>query len=86
MPNSVIEMMGMGIPAIASPVGGVSDIIQHGRNGWLLAGTTQEDILASLCAALAQGEGYLSMAQAAKADIGQTFSLQNAQATALRNI
>jgi glycosyltransferase involved in cell wall biosynthesis len=86
MPNSVIEMMGMGIPAIASPVGGVSDIIQHGRNGWLLGGTTQEDILASLCAALAQGEGYLSMAQAAKADIGQTFSLQNAQATALRNI
>lgn len=86
MPNSVIEMMGLGIPAIASPVGGVADIICHGRNGYLLTGTGEEEILAALRYAMEQDEGYIPMAQAARNGIRETFSLENAQQNALRNI
>lgn len=36
MPNGLLEMMGQGIPALASPVGGVQDIVRDGENGFLL--------------------------------------------------
>lgn len=86
MPNSVIEMMAIGIPAIASPVGGVSDIVEHGRNGWLIRDTTEADILDALSNALDRTDSYPSMSEAARKEISQRFTLENARNTALRNI
>lgn len=86
MPNSVIEMMAMGIPAIASPVGGIPDIIDHGRNGWLLSGTGEEEIRGALCAAVTCVKNYPSMSRLAQEEITHQFCLKNAQATACKNI
>ena len=86
MPNSVIEMMSMGIPAIASPVGGIPDIIDHGRNGWLLDGTTDTQIHKALCFAVSQSEGYAAMAELAQKEINDRFTLKNAQKSACKNI
>lgn len=86
MPNSVIEMMAMGIPAIASPVGGISDIVEHGRNGWLIGGTTEAGILDALCNAVARADCYCSMSAAACKEISQRFNLENARNSALANI
>lgn len=86
MPNSVIEMMSLGIPAIASPVGGISDIIGHGRNGWILQGITEVDILGALCAAVDRADGYCAMSAEARKEISQKFTLENARNTALQNI
>src|SRR5699024_2552699 len=36
LPLSIIEAMREGIPVIASDVGGVSEILQHGRQGFLV--------------------------------------------------
>jgi len=33
----VVEAMGLGLPAIGYPAGGIPEIIEHGRNGWLAA-------------------------------------------------
>lgn len=33
----VVEAMGLGVPAIGYPAGGILEIIEHGRNGWLAA-------------------------------------------------
>lgn len=86
MPNSVIEMMGQGIPAIASPAGGVCDLIRHGENGWLLEDTTPEAICHALSAILADEENYARVAQAARRTIACRFSLQSAQENALRSM
>ena len=86
MPNSVIEMMGQGIPAIASPVGGLRDLIRHGENGWLLKGTTPDEILHDLSTVIRDQENYAPVAQAARRTIASQFSLQHAQENALRSM
>lgn len=86
MPNSVIEMMGQGIPAIASPVGGIRDLIRHGENGWFLNGTTEEAILSALCNIIPEEENYAAVAQSARSMIENCFSLQHAQDNALHSM
>ncbi len=35
-PRSLLEAASMGVPMIASSVGGIPDLIEHGRTGWLM--------------------------------------------------
>ncbi len=44
MPNGLIEMMGRGIPPLASPVGGIKDIVENNVNGILLENNTRNSI------------------------------------------
>ena len=48
LPNSVIESLRCGTPVLASPVGGIPDVIEEGETGWFLPGTTVEAIEAAL--------------------------------------
>lgn len=38
LPNVLIEAQFLGVPVVATPVGGVREIIDQGTSGWLLAG------------------------------------------------
>jgi glycosyltransferase involved in cell wall biosynthesis len=51
MPLALMEAMASGLPVIATRVGGVPDIVEHGQTGWLVASGDFDDI-AGRCAAL----------------------------------
>jgi glycosyltransferase involved in cell wall biosynthesis len=35
-PNTILEGMAAGLPVIATPVGGIAEIVRHGETGWLV--------------------------------------------------
>lgn len=45
LPNSLLEMMGRGIPALASPVGGILDVVLENINGFYLSDTSVSAIV-----------------------------------------
>ncbi|MDR2736551.1 MAG: glycosyltransferase [Gracilibacteraceae bacterium] len=47
LPNTVYEALILGIPVIATRVGGISEQVVEGRNGWLV-GNSEEEILRGL--------------------------------------
>lgn len=85
MPNSVLEMMGQGIPAIASPVGGIRDIIKDGENGWLLVDNSVESILKGLLRAIEYASEYRTLSIGAKKTIEMKYILETAQKNAMIN-
>lgn len=82
MPNSVIEVMGCGIPVIASSVGGIADIIRDGENGLLLVDCSIETIAKSIEKAIVVSkETYQLMSTNAYMTISENFTLAAAQKT-----
>ncbi len=51
MPLNLMEAMASGVPVVATRVGGVPDVVEHGECGWLVAPGDAEDI-AARCASL----------------------------------
>ena len=49
-PRVFHEALAYGVPSLATPLGGLSEVVEHGRNGFLIAGTDGEALLASLSA------------------------------------
>lgn len=43
-PNVVLEAMAAGLPVLATPVGGLTEIVEHGVTGWHTAGLDREAI------------------------------------------
>lgn len=85
MPNSVIEMMGKGIPVIASPVGGINDIVTHGKNGYILREKTISCIFQSIEMCICNEENYVKLSEAAHQRICDCYSLSSAQDNILNN-
>lgn len=82
MPNGIIEMMGFGIPAIASSVGGISDVICS-TNGFLLYGSTVLDLKERMEKAIELSDNeYTKMARNAYETINREYTLPAAQAQA----
>lgn len=91
MPNGLIEIMGLGIPAICSPVGGICDVVKDRLNGLFLLGSSTEIIKDSVEKAIdisCQCEVYEILSRNAFLEIQGNFSLMAAQRLAsdsLRN-
>jgi len=77
IPMSVLEAMSYGIPIIAPNVGGLTEIIENGIQGFLVEGRDAEDF-AEKCIALYKNESLRrQMGLAAREKIMKKFSLEN---------
>jgi glycosyltransferase involved in cell wall biosynthesis len=61
-PRVVLEALGSGLPVVTTMVGEVMRSVAAGRNGWLAAKRTPEELAAGLIWALAQSRAALSLA------------------------
>ena len=74
VPGGILEAMSLGVPALASPVGGIPDIIDDGVDGVILTGTDAENIERELTALL-ESDKLSALSDAALRKIENKFSL-----------
>ena len=89
MPNGLIEMMACGIPALASPVGGIKDILLDKVNGIYLKECSAETIADGMISAIEMeknNDRYSNMVEQAYAAVKNEFTLQMAQECTLKEL
>ncbi|MBK8780486.1 MAG: glycosyltransferase family 4 protein [Anaerolineales bacterium] len=76
MPNAVLEAMACGKTVIATPVGGVKDVIVDGVNGLLVNVNDVEGLAEKVAEALSQPEKRESIGRAAREAVLSRFTLE----------
>jgi glycosyltransferase involved in cell wall biosynthesis len=71
---SVLEAMAAGLPVVAADVGGITELIEHGRTGYI-AERTPASLAAALRAVLLDPSGARRMGRAAREEARRRFSL-----------
>jgi glycogen synthase len=66
-PNTCIEAMRTGLPVLASPEGGMAEMVEDGRSGWIAPGADPLSLAAALRRALSTGADELRSMGAAAA-------------------
>jgi glycosyltransferase involved in cell wall biosynthesis len=74
MPNAALEAMACGLPAVAPNVGGVPDVIAHGRTGLLAAAGDPESFAAQIAAVMRDPMLGTRLGTAARAEVRGRFS------------
>ncbi len=78
LPNALVEAMYLKIPVITTAAGGSGEVIEHGRNGWLVEQDNQEQLagLIENAALKINGQQLNQMGDAANKTAAQKFSLK----------
>ena len=72
-PNALIEAMGVGLPCIASDVGGIADLVEDGENGIRVPPGDSEALAAALHRVLVAPDFATELGRNARATIQQKF-------------
>jgi glycosyltransferase involved in cell wall biosynthesis len=75
MPMALLEAMSLGLPVIATPVGGVPEMITHEVNGLLVAAGDIEGLAAAIGRLMSDSQLRERLGQAARETIATRFSL-----------
>ncbi len=73
-PNALIEAMGIGLPCIASEVGGIPDLIEDGKNGLCVPPKEPEALAAALHRVLTEPDFARELGRNARLTIQQRFN------------
>jgi glycosyltransferase involved in cell wall biosynthesis len=75
LPNAVLEYMAAGLATIATPVGGVPEIITHGTNGLLVSAKNPVALSAEICRLLDDDQLRIRLGDAARKTVLAKFDL-----------
>ena len=76
LPNVVLEAMAHHVPVIASRVDGVREVIEDGKNGWLVKSGNVQDLVSAIIAAESSPEVRNEIAQCGFDSVRQRFCWQ----------
>jgi len=75
LPNVVLEAMAAGLPVVATDVGGLSEVVQPGETGWLVAPKDVPALADVISHLLAHDEVRAAFGRAGRKRVEQKFSL-----------
>lgn len=76
-PNGVLEAMAAGLPVVACAVGGLLDLVQHGRTGMLVPPCDAESLATAIAGLVDRPEQAHAIGEAARADIAERYSFDS---------
>ena len=74
MPNAILEAMAHGLPVVATSVGSVSEVVEHGRGGYLLPPGDKQQLLDALVKLLKDPESAMTMGEHNRAVVRDGFT------------
>ena len=75
LPNVIVEAAYLRVPTVATSVGGTTEVIKHGKSGWLIAPGDIGAIQAGVEAFLTRPQEFAAMAENAQRGIIDGFSI-----------
>lgn len=75
-PIALMEAMAIGRPVVATDVGGVAELIDHGTDGWLCPANDANALADAICHLLAHPDHALTMGQKARDKIARHYALE----------
>lgn len=76
LPNTVMEAITSGTPCVAFDIGGMPDMIEHQRNGYLAAPYEVDDLARGIAWILEDDDRYQKLSRRAREKAEQEFSLE----------
>lgn len=73
---AMLEAMSLGLPVVATDVGGASDILANGETGWLIPSGDVGALVGAIDAALSDPEQARTYATRAQAQVRRDFSIE----------
>jgi glycosyltransferase involved in cell wall biosynthesis len=84
LPNVMLEAAYLGVPVVATDVGGTPEVIQHGQSGWLVSPRSASALAAGLRAYLERPASFIAMAGAGRRLVETHFSFDARTAEQMR--
>jgi len=75
LPNTVMEAMACGVPCVAFDIGGMADMIEHRRNGYLARPFDRDDLARGIVWVLEDKERHQELSRQARWKVERDFDM-----------